>query len=129
MTRHLAYQAHDRFPASFGDQREWAVEQAIRLASDFDEPGMIAVAAVTCGWTPEQLATRVEHLCDLADEVADAETNGPTGRWHAAVDEYRAALTAIASGPLIESLDDGQRLVAEPVVREPSALRVVRGGA
>jgi hypothetical protein len=97
-TRPLAYRVHARFPATPADQREWAVEMALALASDYDEPGLLEVARITAGWTPEQWTDRVGLLLDLSDECAEAELIGYGPRLHVADREYRLVLGELATG-------------------------------
>jgi hypothetical protein len=126
MTRHHrqpAWSLHTQQPTAHGPLQEWGIELALKLAGDHDEPGMLEYARVTLKWPQYVWDQRIDQLLDLADELARLDgVKGENAEYRCAHDEYSALLTRLASGPLIEAL----AIVAEPVVPEPSALRVVR---
>lgn len=128
--RHLTYTAYTRQPDAEPQLTEWAIEKALQLAVDYDEPGMVEVARVKTGWTDEAWASHIIALLDLADEVDYARLNGPTERFHCALDEYRAALTALAAGPdTLTALVDSVQAPAVETLDELSAHKARRGGA
>lgn len=124
--RQPAWSLHTQQPTALGPLAEYGIELALRLAGDMDEPGMLEYARATIGWQPDVWERRIDALLDLADELNRLEgVIGENAAYQCCIDEYRDLLTLLASGPLIESLDEALAIVAEPA-STPSGLRVVR---
>jgi hypothetical protein len=125
--RQPAWSLHTQQPIALGPLQEFGIELALRLAGDFDEPGSLEYARATLGWPQDVWDQRIDELLDLAEELNRLDgVIGSADEFYRLHDQYAALLTRLASGPLIESLDEALAVVAEPVVREASGLRVVR---
>jgi hypothetical protein len=129
MTRHHrqpAWSLHTQQPIALGPLQEFGIELALKLAGDHDEPGMLEYARATPGWPQDVWDQRIDELLDLADELNRLDgVIGSADEFYRLHDEYAALLTRLASGPLIESLDEALAVVAEPVAPVPSGLRLV----
>lgn len=94
--RKPAWRYHDVKPADGLALTEWAIETQLSLAHDYDETDLLDVLRAFNPDLDESIAKRIEELLDLGEEVADAEDNGPSGRFYAASDDYAAALQQLA---------------------------------
>lgn len=119
-----------REPAQQGaDHDAWWVEQIIGLAHDADEPHWLGMIGDWLRWdlTPAQIADSVNELLDLQLEIGDARTRTP--RWECACDEYRAALTKLATRRSQFDMDVDRALAIQDVDLPGDELAARRGGA
>lgn len=132
MTRHRqpAWSLHTQQPTHPAKLAEYGLELALRLRSDEDTCGPLEYARVVLKWPQPLWDQRIEELLDLADEIVRLEgVLGHDAEYRRCIDGYSALLTRLASGPLIEAMDEACA-VGEPVriaaVDELAVKRVAR---
>lgn len=125
--RQPAWSLHTQQPTTHGPLAEYGIELALRLAGDYDTLGPLEYARATLGWPQDVWEQRTDELLDLADELNRLEgVLGEDAAYRFCIDEYRALLSKLASGPLIESFDDAISIVKYGTVVEPTGLRLVK---
>lgn len=98
--RALSFRLHERYPADEHANREYVVELACTLRSDYDdETGAIAVwRAMRPDLCVTEIGEQIDHLLDLSEAVTEAEAlHYGHEAFRAALDEYRDALWQFAN--------------------------------
>lgn len=95
----LSWREHATMPPDPAQRQQWAIEKAIELAADYDEPELLECARVTLGWATDEWSARLDDLAHIGNDAALAELRGQYKWVDAFAADYRAALETLAAGP------------------------------